>query len=129
MCYRDYNKLYFSNLFLSKSTIHFFSFLSGPVLVCLLLSKQKETHREKVKFYGRTSIMHKLLQIIPVIWNKVVKMKSIKIIKGDTGLLERIASQGPLVETGWVTSILDTLGKVLHLLVHKEIKKKLQRTP
>lgn len=44
--------------------------------------------------------MHKLLQIIPVIWNKVIKMKSIKINKGDTGKLERITSQGPLVETG-----------------------------
>lgn len=68
--------------------------------------------------------MHKLLQIIPVIWNKVVKMKSIKINKGDIGKLERIASQGPLAETGWATSILDTLGKVLHLLVHKWKKKK-----
>lgn len=73
--------------------------------------------------------MHKLLQIIPVIWNKVVNMKSIKINKGDTGKLERIASQGPLVATGWVTSILDTLGKVLHLLVHKEIKKNFREHP
>lgn len=86
MSYRDYNKLYFSNLFLSKSTIHSTFFIFSRTHPCVFIAIKTEGNKE-AKSKILVGEQAKLLQIIPVIRNKAVKMKPIKINKGDIGNL------------------------------------------
>lgn len=109
---------YIFPIYLCQNLQHFqlfFSFLAGPILACLLLSEQKEKRQVKNKILVEEQSWCKnyyrwFKQLEP----RWLKMKPIKLKRRIFKyIFQRIPSQRPQMEPGWVAS-------TLHLLAHKK---------